>query len=87
MPKRYSPEVLELIDFNYDYKKVYRTGTCHNVSINKLKNKFFENCKFKINKNKEDVYIWGDSMAGHLFPGINEKYKKKYNIWQRIWKL
>ena len=83
MPKRYSPEVLELIDFNYDYKKVYRTGICHNVSINKLKNKFFENCKFKINKNKEDVYIWGDSMAGHLFPGINEKYKKKYNIWQR----
>ena len=83
MPKRYSPEVLELIDFNYDYKKAYRTGTCHNVKIHKLKSKFFENCKFKINKNKEDVYIWGDSMAGHLFPGINEKYKKKYNIWQR----
>ena len=83
MPKRYSQEVLELIDFNYNYNKIYRTGTCHNEDVKKIKNKFFEKCKIKINKNKKDVYLWGDSLAGHLFPGINEKYKKDYNIWQR----
>ena len=48
-----------------ELSKFYNTS----LAVNKI--------SFEINKNKENVYLWGDSMAGPLFPGINEKYKKK----------
>lgn len=83
LPKRFSQEVLELIDFNYDYKTVYRVGTCHIESKKKITKPFFNNCEIELNENKKNILIWGDSLAAHLYPGIDEKYGKDFNIFQR----
>ena len=83
LPKRFSQEVLELIDFNYDYKTVYRIGTCHIESKKKVTKPFFDNCEIELNENKKNILIWGDSLAAHLYPGIEEKYGKDFNIFQR----
>jgi peptidoglycan/LPS O-acetylase OafA/YrhL len=83
LPQRYSPEILNLIDFNYNYKEIYQTEKCHIENKKLIKNNFFKDCKIKIETNKNDIYLWGDSLAAHLYPGINQKYNKEYNIWQR----
>ena len=83
LPKRYSTEVLSLIDFNYEYKSAYQSGTCHIKNKIALKNIFFKNCKVDKNNNKKNLYIWGDSLGAHLYPGISFKYGENYNIWQR----
>ena len=58
MPKRYSQEVLELIDFNYNYNKIYRTGTCHNEDVKKIKINSLKNVRLKLTKIKK-MYIFG----------------------------
>ena len=83
LPQRYSSEILKLIDFNYDYKKIYQTGKCHIEKKDLVNKNFFKNCKIKVNKNKKNIYLWGDSLGAHLYPGIKSKYSKDYNIWQR----
>jgi hypothetical protein len=75
--------VLSLVDFNYEYKSVYQSGTCHIENKISLKNIFFENCNVDKNNNKKNIYIWGDSLGAHLYPGILYKYGENYNIWQR----
>ena len=83
LPQRYSSEITKLINFNYDYKEIYQTGKCH-IEIKKLITKnFFKNCKTQINNDKKNLYLWGDSLAAHLYPGLNNKYKDNYNIWHR----
>tara|TARA_B100001093_G_scaffold30378_1_gene26338 strand:- start:987 stop:2903 length:1917 start_codon:yes stop_codon:yes gene_type:complete len=83
LPQRYPQEVLKIIDFNYNYSEAYQTGKCHIKNINYLNKNIFENCKTKVNSNKKDLLLWGDSLAAHLYPGINNKYKDNYNIWHR----
>ncbi len=83
MPKRYSPEILSLVDFNYNYKDIYQIGTCHIKDKKKLNKDFFENCIIEKKINKNNLFIWGDSLGAHLYPGISEKYGKNYNILQR----
>ena len=72
-----------MIDFNYDYKTVYRLGTCHIESKKKATKPFFVNCEEKVDNTKKNIFLWGDSLAAHLYPGINEKYKRDFNIYQR----
>ncbi len=83
LPQRYSKEIMNLINFNYNYKEIYQSGTCHIENKKAFKNKYFQKCKTNLEVNKDDLFIWGDSLAAHLYPGINYKYGKKYNIWQR----
>ncbi len=83
LPKRFSQEVLDLIDFNYDYKTVYRVGTCLIENKQKAIKPFFNNCETKLDENKKNILIWGDSLAAHLYPGINNKYGLEFNIFQR----
>ncbi len=83
LPKRYSKEILSLVDLNYDYKKIYQTGTCHIEHKSVNKRDLFKNCKVDSKPNKKNLFIWGDSLAAHLYPGIKFKYEKNYNIWQR----
>lgn len=83
LPKRYSKEIISLVDLNYDYKKIYQAGTCHIENKITIKKNFFKNCKINISQNKKNLFIWGDSLAAHLYPGIKYKYEQNYNIWQR----
>ena len=83
LPQRYSKEIMNLINFNYNYKEIYQSGTCHIENKKVLKDIYFKNCKINVNTNKNNIFLWGDSLAAHLYPGINHKYGNKYNIWQR----
>ena len=74
---------MNLINFNYNYKEIYQSGTCHIENKKVLKDIYFKNCKINLNTNKNNIFLWGDSLAAHLYPGINHKYGNKYNIWQR----
>ena len=84
LPKRYSDQVLKFISFNYDYNKIYQEGKCY-IKINNLqKDNVFKKCKIeKFDENKKNLYLWGDSHAAHLYPGILNKFRKKYNIFHR----
>ena len=83
LPQRYPKEVLKIIDFNYNHSEVYQTEKCHIKNINHLSINVFQNCKTEVSANKKDLLLWGDSLAAHLYPGINNKYKNNYNIWHR----
>jgi len=83
LPQRYSETILQLVDFNYDYSQIYQTGKCHIDKKIFIKKNLFENCLVEIEPKKDNLYLWGDSLAAHLYPGINHKYKKKFNIWHR----
>ena len=82
MLKRFPSEVLSLIDFNYEYKKIYQAGSCHIENTKLLNDEFFSKCIVK-KSNKKNLYIWGDSLGAHLYPGIKLKYENNYNIFQR----
>ena len=71
-----------MIDFNYDYKTVYRLGTCHIESKKKQQSLSLLTVRKKLIIQKKYLSL-GDSLAAHLYPGINEKYKRDFNIYQR----
>ncbi|MDB9795834.1 acyltransferase [Pelagibacteraceae bacterium] len=83
-PQRFSAHNLSLIEFNYDYSKAYQVGKCHiKLQSSNTKN-LFKNCTTnKSATNKKQIYLWGDSLAAHLYPGIEKKYKGEFNIWQK----
>ena len=83
VPNRYSKTILKLVEFNYDYTEAYQKGKCHIEKKESLKKDLFQNCNINISKEKKDIFLWGDSLAAHLYPGLKHKYSSKYNIWQR----
>ena len=83
LPERYSPTILKLIKFNYDYSDLYEVGKCHIEKIPSIKKDIFKNCLTKKNASKKDIFLWGDSLAAHLYPGIKNKYQNTYNLWHR----
>ena len=83
LPERYSPTILKLIEFNYDYKEIYEIDKCHIENITYSQKNIFKNCLTKYNSNKKNLFLWGDSQAAHLYPGIKFKYQKTYNLWHR----
>lgn len=83
IPKRYDPEVEKLVNYQYDYSKLYQEGTCFIELKNNFSSNFFENCKSDFIEGKKNLYLWGDSLAAHLLPGIKFMHEKDYNIFQR----
>ena len=82
LPKRFPSEVLSLIDFNYEHKKIYQVGSCHIKNKKVFNDEYFSKCFVK-KTNEKNLFIWGDSLGAHLYPGIKFKYEKEYNIFQR----
>jgi peptidoglycan/LPS O-acetylase OafA/YrhL len=84
LPERYPKTIVKMMDFNFDYKEIYQEGTCFITLKNLDKKDPFEKCAFKRNiKNLPLLYLWGDSNAAHLYPGIKEKFSKNYQIIHR----
>ena len=83
LPKRYGTDVLKLINFDYEYSVLYQKDTCHISLKENISKNLYSNCKVEIFKNKKNLYLWGDSLAAHLFPGIKFKYEKNFNIFQK----
>ena len=72
-----SPFITELlsIDNFYDYlnyKDIVRVDVCHSVSIENFKN---NKC---LDIRKHNIFIWGDSYAASLYPGLIYFRNKEY---------
>lgn len=64
----------------YDVETAYREGTC--FLRPEQDQSAFVNCHSE-NTNRQSIFIWGDSHAAHLYPGIKQRYGSEYNIIQR----
>ena len=50
--------MMNLINFNYNYKEIYQSGTCHIENKKVLKDIYFKNCKINLNTNKNNIFLW-----------------------------
>jgi peptidoglycan/LPS O-acetylase OafA/YrhL len=80
-PSRYPALISEISTFQYDPAVSLRQGAYFLMGDT-------DETKFKkdpneIQKGRPTLYLWGDSHAAALYPGVNEAYGKKYNIVQR----
>ena len=76
VPKRFSSEIRDLITFNYNFRNDYSEGKCFIDERNLKDNKPFKNCNTFKGNNKKNIYLWGDSLAAHLIPGLKESLKE-----------
>jgi peptidoglycan/LPS O-acetylase OafA/YrhL len=73
--------VLQLAEYQYDPNGAYRTDTCHLEEGAKFNT--FDNCPDRWSPNKNNILLWGDSHAAHLYPGYQLKYGHSNQIIQR----
>ena len=66
IPKRYSQEILSIIDFNYNYKKIYREGTCLIEGNLKFEKNYFKKCKIE-KKMISKIYLFGGIVLLHIY--------------------
>jgi peptidoglycan/LPS O-acetylase OafA/YrhL len=76
-----NPLLNEILTYKFYSGAEWRNGTCF-LNIDQDFSAFRE-CSTPIDKNKKSIYIWGDSHAAHLYPGMKEIYGAKYNLIQR----
>lgn len=78
---RFPKMVQNLIDFRFDYRTAYRSGTC--FLDPEQNHTSFETCDSTKSNERETILLWGDSHAAHLYPGYKASYGKTHNIIQR----
>lgn len=62
--------VRQVLEFSFDYKKAYRHGQCFHERTEI--DKHFETCtNTPVNPDAPRVFLWGDSHAAHLYPGLS----------------
>ena len=83
LPARYEGKINELTQIKNVYSffgipGVWRNGLCHSPPIEMTQQQRLENCA---EKGANKLFIWGDSYAGALYPGLLELQKKdRYNF-------
>ncbi|ARM34285.1 acyltransferase [Legionella longbeachae] len=79
---RFPPLMNEINNYaDYDYRTVYREGSCFlkpNQSYDAFKTK---SCTIG-NPKYKSIFLWGDSHAAHLYPGLKEQLKMTKSITQ-----
>lgn len=76
------PEIVqELLQYQYDFGKHYRQGTCF-LNFDQNFNEFAK-CDTKPAHHEQAVLLWGDSHAAHLYPGYKAAFGQHFNIMQR----
>lgn len=78
---RFPKIVQNLIDFRFDYRKAYRSGTC--FLDPEQDHTSFKTCDSIKSNERQTILLWGDSHAAHLYPGYKASYGKTHNIIQR----
>ena len=75
------PENLRLALASNRTDEDYRVHSC--FLYKSEKKELFDKCNDEISPDKKTIYLWGDSHAAHLYPGLDRYYKSQYNIIQR----
>ena len=82
LPKRFDDFDGVLSYLHYPYKDSFLSHTCflHPEELNAKIG--FENCPLAApaNDGRPVLYLWGDSNAAHLIPGIKKKYEKSHDL-------
>ena len=78
---RFSDELNRIMNYSYtNYSDDYLEGKCMiGISESNKKNPF-DNCIDEIDNSKKNIFLWGDSLAAHLIPGLKYNYQKEYNL-------
>lgn len=82
-PKRYSKELVNIINFDIGKDKKNFKNYCFIERKDIKKTDPFKNCKDKISFEKENILLWGDSLAAHLIPGIQKTLGNNFNLFVR----
>lgn len=77
---RFPKIVKELSSYEYDHKTAYRGETCFLKPEQDYSH--FDRCVNETNHPKS-IFIWGDSHAAHLYPGLKYRFSNEYSIIQR----
>lgn len=81
-PDRYGSELKPLAHFKFDRKVPWRVGKCFLLAEQKFES-FAPECLDQIRENKREIiYLWGDSFAAALSPGLRQIYSNHFRIAQ-----
>jgi hypothetical protein len=81
VPSRYPEFVHKLMTYKFDAARIYRKNTCFLSTEQNYD--AFENCNLTYKENRKTVFLWGDSHAAQLYPGLEIWYDGSLNIVQR----
>ncbi len=81
---RYPAEIRAIVDYEYNGKKEARTGRCF-MKTEQGHEDFSGECAIGANdKGRPTVFLWGDSHAAHLYPGLHRREVESglFNVFQ-----
>lgn len=74
-PERVSKEQLEVLAYrNYDSNEIYRYGKCL-LKTDQPVAEFSSECDATAGSASEKLFLWGDSFAAHLYPGLKDRLR------------
>lgn len=81
-PKRFSKELGEVANFTFDRTVPWRVGKCF-LLAEQNSSAFSSEClDAEVEGKKEIVYLWGDSFAAALSPGLRKVVGKEFRVAQ-----
>lgn len=71
-PSRFPASIQSIVNtpYSYSYRKNYRFGTCFMDSRKESAESFSERCLEPASGPAKKLFLWGDSHAAHLYPGL-----------------
>lgn len=72
LPLRWDENIQVLGKFDNAFNEEFQLGTCF---LKKWEDPGFDNCRSTVpSKKSGSIFLWGDSHAAHLYPGLNKVY-------------
>lgn len=81
VPSRFPEAVRNIAAFKYDYPRAYRTGTCF-LRSDQDQSQFGACTEIAPIHGARSVYLWGDSHAAHLYPGLHAAAHDRFDLTQ-----
>ncbi|HEY0179413.1 MAG TPA: acyltransferase family protein, partial [Dokdonella sp.] len=81
VPSRFPPAVRAVAAFRYDYAPEYREGTCF-LRPEQGPSAYRGCTDASAPAGAPDVYLWGDSHAAHLYPGLRAGAEGRFRLTQ-----